>query len=720
MNETEFHRLADNMLNTMFDALEEADEKGALDVEYQDGIMTIRLPGGKQYIVSKHAPSQQIWLSSPLSGGLHFSYDAATWALPTGARLSGVLAEEFKNAGRHRGGILMSARAIPQSLPLRPKGEIKSLKSMLRYLRPYKLHILGAAMALIFTSSAVLGMGAGLRYMVDEGLSKGNTHLLDRAFWILIGVTLLLAAATYARFYLVSWIGERVVADIRNDVYRHIVAMHIGFFEITRTGELLSRLTTDTTLLQTVIGSSVSVAARNVLLLIGGFILLLVTSAKLTGYVFLMVPVVVVPIILIGRKVRHLGREAQARVADISAHAEESLNAIRTIQSFTLETYETQRFSANVDAALQAALGRIRSRAFLTALVIMLVFGAIVGVLWIGGKDVLAGRISPGDLSAFVFYSVIVAGAVGAISEVVADLQRAAGAAERLERIAGDQPQIPTLARYPRASAVVTFDHVSFTYPARPDKPAIHDFTLDVQPGQTIALVGPSGAGKTTIFQLLLRFYDPTSGALRLNGVDIRQLPLPELRGLIGIVPQDPVIFSGTARENIRLGKVDASDEDIIQAAKAASALEFLEKLPQGLDTHLGEKGIQLSGGQRQRIAIARAVIRNPKLLLLDEATSALDSENEHMIQQALETVMQGRTTFVIAHRLSTITKADHIVLLNEGRIEAIGTHRELLAASPLYARLAQLQLKRRCRLICRALTFTVGPDNLRNSNKSD
>jgi len=591
----------------------------------------------------------------------------------------------------------------------RPKGEVRHFRPLLRYLRPYRWHVAGAALALVFTSSAVLGMGGGLRYLIDEGISKGNSELLDNAFWILMTVVALLAAATYTRFYLVSTIGERIVADIRNDVYRHMIDMHIGFFETTRTGEVLSRLTTDTTLLQTIIGSSVSVAARNSLLLIGGFALMLLTNARLTGYVALMVPVVVIPIIVIGRRVRVHGREAQGRIADISAHAEESLNAIRTVQSLTLELHDKARFGGFVDVALQAALKRIRTRSMLTGLVIFLIFGAIVTVLWIGGRDVLAGHLSAGNLSAFIFYSVVVAGSVGAISEVWTDLQRAAGAAERLGELlrveseitgvgcrVSDHKDVPSDTRHPTpdTEVSVSLSHVSFVYPMRPDKPAIHDFSLIAEPGATIALVGPSGAGKTTIFQLLMRFYDAQGGAITINGVDIKELPLAQLRGMFGIVPQDPVIFSGTARENIRLGNMEATDADVVEAARVASALEFLERLPQGLDTHLGEKGVQLSGGQRQRIAIARAVIRNPKILLLDEATSALDSENEYAIQQALERLMHGRTTFVIAHRLSTITKADRIVLMNEGRIQSVGTHKELLASSPLYARLAELQFR--------------------------
>jgi len=593
----------------------------------------------------------------------------------------------------------MRSRNNNSDQPLRPKGRLKSLRPLLRYLRPYRLQVFGAAVALTFASSAVLGMGAGLRYLVDNGLSKGDVNLLNNAFFILLVVTAMLACASYARFYLVSWLGEKVVADIRADVYRHLLDMHIGYFETTRTGELLSRLTTDTTLLQTVIGGSISVAVRNFLLFFGGFFLLLFTSAKLTSYLFLMVPIVVLPIIILGRRVRALGRESQAKVADVSACAEESLNSIRAIQSLTLETYEKTRFEEQVMGALQAANSRIRTRAFLTGLVIFLVFGAIVTVLWIGGHDVIAGRVSGGELSAFVFYSVVVAGAVGAISEVVSDLQRAAGAGERLSELLALIPEISAPIDNGQVvihEAQIDFENVTFNYPTRPEQASVKDFSLNIPAGKTIALVGASGAGKTTIFQLLLRFYDPSAGRVRLNGLDIRDIPLTVLRGAIGLVPQDPVIFSLTARENIRLGNINASDAEIEAAARAASAWEFIEKLPQKLDTHLGAKGVLLSGGERQRIAIARAIVRNPKILLLDEATSALDSENEHYIQQALDKLTEGRTTFVIAHRLSTITDADLIVLMDAGKIIATGTHKELLAKSEQYQRMVELQFNNR------------------------
>ncbi|MDE3015432.1 MAG: ATP-binding cassette domain-containing protein [Pseudomonadota bacterium] len=594
------------------------------------------------------------------------------------------------------------------------RADLKQLKSLKRYFRPYRGQIAAAIAALVITSGAVLGMGGALRYLIDEGIGRGDVRLLNRSFIIALGVVALLAVASYARLFLVAWLGEKVVADIRRDVYRKLVSMHMGFFEKARTGELLSRLTTDTTLLQTVITGSASMALRNAIMLFGGCAMLLVTSPHLTAYILLLVPLVVVPIIMLGRRVRRHSRETQDRVADISAQGEETLYGIRTIQAFALEEYETQRFEQVIQRVLRAGFSRIRTKALLTSVVISLVFGAIMGVLWMGGRDVLAGRMTSGDLSAFVFYSAIMAGAIGGLSDVMGDLHRAAGSAERLGELLSMEPLIaspssvrgegwggggpaqdaPSLTLPPAGGGEIAFSHLSFIYPARPDKPAVHDFNLDVASGQTIALVGPSGAGKSTIFQLLLRFYDPTGGTILLNGIDLRQWPLPELRGLIGIVPQDPIIFSGTARENIRLGNIRATDEEVMQAARAASALEFLEKLPYGPDSYLGEKGVQLSGGQKQRIAIARAVIRNPRLLLLDEATSALDSENELYIRQALEELMQGRTTFVIAHRLSTIVRADRIVLMNEGYIEATGTHRELLADSPLYRRLAELQFK--------------------------
>lgn len=589
----------------------------------------------------------------------------------------------------------MMSRNNSSDQPLRPKGEIKNLRPLLRYVKPYKMQVLGALLALTFASAAVLGMGAGLRYLVDNGLSKGDLSLLNNAFAILLIMTAILALTSYSRFFLVSWLGERVVADIRRDMYRHLLDMHLSYFETARIGELLSRLTTDTTLLQTVIGGSISVAVRNILLLIGGMFLLLTTSAKLTSYLLIMVPVVLVPIIVLGRRARTHGREAQIRVANISSCAEEALNSVRTIQALTLEKYAKDRFDTHITDALDAARTRIRIRAFLTAVVILLVFGSIVTVLWIGGHDVMAGRITGGELSAFVFYSVIVAGAVGAISEVIADLQRAAGAGERISEMLSVMPEITSPEDKGQVvidEAKISFENLSFFYPARPEFPSIQDFSLEVAKGQTIAFVGASGAGKSTIFKLLQRFYDTTGGRIRINGVDIRDIPLPVLRGAIGSVPQDPFIFSGTAKENIRLGRTDASDAEVEEAARAASALEFLQKLPQGMDTDLGEKGAQLSGGQRQRIAIARAILRNPKILLLDEATSALDSENEYYIQKALEKLTKDRTTLVIAHRLSTITRADLIVVMDSGKISAVGTHKELLTKSEIYARLADLQ----------------------------
>ena len=564
------------------------------------------------------------------------------------------------------------------------------------FVRPYRLQVAGAAVALIVAAVTVLAMGNGLRLLVDKGFSAGDPALLDRAVIVLMGVVVLLAGSSYARFFLVSWIGERVVADIRKAVFNHVISLSPGFFETTRTGELLSRLATDTTLVQTVVGSSVSIALRNTLLFAGALVMLLITSAKLSGYVLLVVPIVVIPIIVLGRKVRRLSRDTQDRVADLGSYAEETLYGIRAVQAFAHEPVDRERFGSRVENALSAALGRIRARAALTAIVISLVFGSIAVILWIGGRDVLAGRISAGELSAFVFYAAVVAGSTGALSEVLGDLQRAAGAMERLMGLLQAESDVSAPANpvplADPAKGLVSFEDVDFCYPARPDTPSLTGFTASVKPGERVAIVGPSGAGKSTIFQLLLRFYDPQAGHIRIDGVDLTEADPRAFRSLIGMVPQEPVIFSDNAMENIRYGRPDAADADVIAAAEAANAKSFIEALPEGFHTHLGEKGVRLSGGQRQRIAIARAILRDPVILLLDEATSALDAESERAVQKALEAIMPGRTTLVIAHRLATVLKADRILVLEDGRLIAEGKHSELLESNPLYRHLAELQ----------------------------
>jgi ATP-binding cassette subfamily B protein len=572
---------------------------------------------------------------------------------------------------------------------------LASLLPLLPFLRPYRLRILGAGVALIVSSVMVLLLGQGVRHVVDQGLSAANGALLNQTVGALLAVILVLAVSTYGRFFLVSWLGERVVADLRTAIFDRIVALSPAYFETTKTGEVLSRLTTDTTLLQTVIGSSISLALRNSLILVGGLVMLVVTSAKLAGLVLVVVPFVVVPILFFGRRVRSLSRRSQDRIADVGAYAEEMINAIRTVQAFTHEPIDRARFAGRVTESFDVAIARIRVRALLTAAVILLAFGAIALVLWVGGYDVIEGRMTGGELSAFLFYAVLTAFAVGTISEVYGDLQRAAGAAERLLELLATTPEITAPAHpvaFPPPLGRVAFEQVSFHYPSRPDRPALDNFSLAVEPGETVALVGPSGAGKTTVFQLLLRFYDPGRGVVRVDGVDIAQADPAELRRRIGLVAQDPVIFGGSAWDNIRYGRPDASEAELRNAAEAAAATEFLERLPQGFDTFLGEKGVRLSGGQRQRIAIARALLRNPPILLLDEATSALDAESERLVQEALDRLSAGRTTLVIAHRLATVLRADRIIVMEEGRIVAQGTHEALLREGGLYARLAALQ----------------------------
>jgi ATP-binding cassette subfamily B protein len=581
----------------------------------------------------------------------------------------------------------------------RPRASVGALRGIFPYLKPYSVAIAGALIALTIAASAVLVMGVGLRSLIDHGFSSGNEELLDHALVGLFIIIVSLTAATYARFFLVSWIGERVVADIRKDVFNHVLHLDTQFFETTRVGEILSRLTTDTTLLQSVVGSQISIALRNLLLFFGGTAMLFITSPRLTGFVFLVVPLVLIPIILFGRRVRYLSRRSQDKVADVGAFIEETLNAIRIVQAFGHEKFDRILFRSRVNDALVTAVKRIRARAFLTATVMLLVFGSIGVILWLGGHDVISGRISAGELSAFVFYAIVVAGSLGAISEVIGDLQRAGGASERLIELLSTTPQL-TLPANPKELPNFTvvgfkFNDVTFHYPSRPDIPSLSNFNLEVKPGETVALVGPSGSGKSTVFQLLLRFYDPSEGSILLENFDLREISLQDLRSNMSIVPQDAVIFAANAWENICYGRPEASTEEIRFAADAALASEFLDRLPEGFNSFLGEKGVRLSGGQRQRIAIARAILRNTPLLLLDEATSALDSESELSVQLALEKAMSKSTTLVIAHRLATVLKADRIIVMDKGKIVESGTHETLLSKGGLYARLAALQFHR-------------------------
>jgi len=575
------------------------------------------------------------------------------------------------------------------------KKVVSRLWDLRRFVIPYRGRFAGALLALIFASASMLLIGQAIRLLLDNGFSAGSENL-DQYFIGLMAVVAALAVASFSRYYLVSWIGERVISDIRKAVFENILTLSPGFFEKTRTGEVLSRLTTDTTLIQTVIGSSISVALRNVLSFVGGLALLIYTSPKLSGMVLLVVPCIVIPIIVFGRQVRKLSKVNQDSIANVSALADETLRSIQTSQAYTHEKYDQIGFGAEVENSFQIAIKRIRARAWLTALVILLIFGAIDLVLWIGAKDVVANVMSPGTLASFVFYAILVAGALGSLSEVWGELQRAAGASERLLELLVEVPDIANpenpIAMPEHAMAGVVFSNVNFHYPSRKDMRALHNFSLDIAPGETVAIVGPSGAGKTTVFQLLLRFYDPQSGTISINGTNIASTHLKSVRSLMGLVPQEPIIFADTAMNNIRYGRPDASEEEVFAAAKAAAAYDFIKAMPDGFNSEFGERGVKISGGQKQRIAIARAILRDPAILLLDEATSALDAESEHLVQTAIENLMADRTTLVIAHRLATVLNANRIIVVEEGKVVAQGTHAQLMKEGGLYAKLAKLQ----------------------------
>ncbi len=571
---------------------------------------------------------------------------------------------------------------------------IASLRLMLPYLRPYFWRVAGASVALLMAAGLVLGLGQGVRMLIDQGFGGQSLTSLNQAAAIMFATVATLAAATFCRFYLVSWLGERVAGDLRRDVFDKVLTLAPDFFETARTGDILSRMTADVSVLQALIGSSVSMWLRSAVTLIGALAMLVVTSPKLAGLVLLVVPFVVVPIILFGRRERRLSRSAQDRVADLGAYAEEAIGGLRTVQAYTHEAIDRLRFGEAVERSVATAVRRILTRASLILVVILLGFGAITLSLWVGGRDVITGQITGGELSAFVFYAVLVASSGATMSELWGEVQRAAGAADRIIELLDEVPTIAapeSPAPFPAPVGRIEFDRVGFKYPARPDTSALADFSLTVEPGEMVALVGPSGAGKTTVLQLLLRFYDPQTGAIRIDGTNIARADPTALRQRIGLVAQDPVIFSANAWENIRYGRPDATDAEVRAAAHAAAA-DFLDDLPDGFNTFLGEKGVRLSGGQRQRIAIARAILRDAPILLLDEATSALDAEAEAAVQHALSVLATGRTTLVVAHRLATIRRADRIVVIEAGRVVAKGTHDELVREGGLYARLASLQ----------------------------
>ncbi len=574
--------------------------------------------------------------------------------------------------------------------------QVKPLRRALPFLRPYTGRMLFALICLTVAALAALAMPVSIRLVVDYGFSSANSQSIDIYFAALLLLSVIYALASSLRYYTVMWIGERVVADIRSAVYRHVLRMDAAFFEVTRSGEVLSRLTTDTTLVQSVVGAGVSIALRSAFILAGSLIMLFVTSTRMSILLFGLLPLVVLPIWVYGSKVRRLSRETQDRVADSSGIAGEVLNAIQVVQAFTLEALQGRRFNDAVELSFEAAKRRLSVGALLSGLIVLCSFSAIVFVLWSGARSVIDGTVSAGTLVQFLFYATLVAGSTTAIGEVWSDVQRAAGAMERLLDILDSRPAVTSpveIRPFPAAgSNHLVLDNVSFNYPSRPEQLALDGFSLDITPGETLALVGPSGAGKSTVFQLLLRFYDPAAGAIRLDGIDIRQADLNTLRERIGIVPQQTLLFADSVLENIRFGRPGAADTEVTRAAQAAYADDFIQQLPDGYHTFLGEKGARLSGGQQQRIAIARAVLKDPPLLLLDEATSSLDAESENLLQQALQELMANRTVMVIAHRLATVKKVNRIIVMDQGRVVDSGDHDGLIARGGIYARLAELQ----------------------------